>query len=74
MQREKEGGREGERGRENELVIILHREHHKGGAGALRNCKDRHAVHRLTDPGLWAVIKLYTGTKKKNNNNNKIKI
>lgn len=31
MQREKEGGREGERGRENELVIILHREHHKGG-------------------------------------------
>lgn len=48
MQREKEGGREGERGRENELVIILHREHHKGGAGALRNCKDRHAVHMHT--------------------------
>ena len=31
MQREKEGGREGKRGRENELEIILHRQHHKRG-------------------------------------------
>ena len=50
MQREKEGGREGEGGRGNELVIILHRQLHKagGGASALHNCKDRRAVHRLT--------------------------
>ena len=35
MQREKEGGREGEGGRGNELVIILHRQLHKGGGQVL---------------------------------------
>lgn len=47
LQKGKEGGREGETRRENELVIISHRPHHKG-AGALHNYEDRHThAHTL---------------------------
>lgn len=47
LQKGKQGGREGETRRENELVIISHRPHHKG-AGALHNYKDRHThAHTL---------------------------
>lgn len=46
MEGGRDWGREEERGKENELVIILHRQHHEG-AGALHYYKDRQTLARM---------------------------